>query len=194
MYTLLIDTHSQKLVIVLYKENKVINKIIEKDINNHSSRTINAIKEALASYIKPNELSTIVVVNGPGSFTGLRIGVTIAKTMAYLLNIPIKVIDYLYLQALVIKGDSIITSVADPKGYYIGQFISKKVVGDYKYVKKELLNEYIKKTQAIFYDELKDIDYNSLIDEIAKLENVNVHQVKPLYVKKIEVENGKKSN
>lgn len=39
--------------------------------------------------LEPNNLTGIVVYSGPGSFTGLRIGVTVANTMAYSLNIPI---------------------------------------------------------------------------------------------------------
>ena len=36
-----------------------------------------------------NQLSGVVVFKGPGSFTGLRIGITIANTLAYSLGIPI---------------------------------------------------------------------------------------------------------
>ena len=39
--------------------------------------------------VKPKELSKIVVAKGPGSYTGVRIGVTVAKTLAFTLKIPI---------------------------------------------------------------------------------------------------------
>ncbi len=39
--------------------------------------------------VSPKELDKIVVANGPGSYTGVRIGVTTAKTMAWSLNIPV---------------------------------------------------------------------------------------------------------
>lgn len=35
------------------------------------------------------DISSVVVFKGPGSFTGLRIGITVANTLAYSLNIPI---------------------------------------------------------------------------------------------------------
>ena len=39
--------------------------------------------------LKYNDLTGLVVFKGPGSFTGLRIGITVANTLAYSLNIPI---------------------------------------------------------------------------------------------------------
>jgi tRNA threonylcarbamoyladenosine biosynthesis protein TsaB len=48
------------------------------------------IKEMLDSQNKSfDDIEGIVVFAGPGSFTGLRIGVTVANTLAYALNIPI---------------------------------------------------------------------------------------------------------
>lgn len=38
---------------------------------------------------KLNELAGIVVFKGPGSFTGLRIGITVANTLAYADSLPI---------------------------------------------------------------------------------------------------------
>lgn len=39
--------------------------------------------------VKLNELTGLVVFSGEGSFTGLRIGTTVANAMAYSLNIPV---------------------------------------------------------------------------------------------------------
>ena len=39
--------------------------------------------------MKPADIEKIVVAKGPGSYTGVRIGVTIAKTLAWTLNIPL---------------------------------------------------------------------------------------------------------
>lgn len=43
----------------------------------------------LKNELKISDLKGIVVYQGPGSFTGLRIGITAANTLAYSLNIPI---------------------------------------------------------------------------------------------------------
>jgi tRNA threonylcarbamoyladenosine biosynthesis protein TsaB len=55
-----------------------------------------AIRELLVkNAIKPNQLSWIASTVGPGSFTGLRVGVATAKTMAYALGIPAVPVDTL---------------------------------------------------------------------------------------------------
>lgn len=45
--------------------------------------------------ISPKELSAISISSGPGSYTGLRIGVSVAKGLCYSLNIPLIAIDSL---------------------------------------------------------------------------------------------------
>jgi tRNA threonylcarbamoyladenosine biosynthesis protein TsaB len=67
------------------------------DAKSHASQLIPFIAEALdESGLKPHDLSAIAVSKGPGSYTGLRIGVSTAKGMAYALNAPLIAIDTLY--------------------------------------------------------------------------------------------------
>jgi len=49
--------------------------------------------------IRPTELNSIAVSKGPGSYTGLRIGASTAKGMAYALNIPLISVDTLQIMA-----------------------------------------------------------------------------------------------
>jgi tRNA threonylcarbamoyladenosine biosynthesis protein TsaB len=56
---------------------------------NHLKGIISLIDEALAAAgITKNDLTHIAASIGPGSFTGIRIGVTTARTMAQMLDIP----------------------------------------------------------------------------------------------------------
>ena len=57
---------------------------------NHSLRAMPAIEELFAKVgIAPTDIDAIAVSEGPGSYTGVRIGVTIAKTLAWTLGKPL---------------------------------------------------------------------------------------------------------
>ena len=59
-------------------------------IKNHSSALMPAIDLLMQSVgVLPQQLERIAVAQGPGSYTGLRIGVTTAKTLADTLHIPL---------------------------------------------------------------------------------------------------------
>lgn len=70
--------------------NKIISEIIESDRNYHSLYLISKIKEAFKeNNISFDELNAITVNCGPGSFTGIRVAMSIAKIIAGELNLPL---------------------------------------------------------------------------------------------------------
>ena len=96
MNTLFISTFDKLITIALLKNGKLIDKLELVSNKNHSEFVMNMINDILNNNnIDTSFLNEIIVVNGPGSFTGVRIGVIIAKTLAYTLNIPIKTITSL---------------------------------------------------------------------------------------------------
>ena len=106
MYTLFISTFSEIITIGLLKDGKEIDRLEQVSNRNHSIYTIPMIEELLdKNEIKTNYLNEIIVVNGPGSFTGVRIGVTIAKTFAYLLNKEVICLSSLKIRAISTNHD-----------------------------------------------------------------------------------------
>ncbi|MBD1383159.1 tRNA (adenosine(37)-N6)-threonylcarbamoyltransferase complex dimerization subunit type 1 TsaB [Metabacillus arenae] len=90
MKALAIDTSNYSLGVSIVDEGKVIGEYITNIKKNHSVRAMPAIDQLLTDCdLKPKDLEKIIVAKGPGSYTGVRIGVTIAKTLAWSLNIPI---------------------------------------------------------------------------------------------------------
>ncbi|MCQ6277423.1 tRNA (adenosine(37)-N6)-threonylcarbamoyltransferase complex dimerization subunit type 1 TsaB [Bacillus sp. V3B] len=90
MNVLAIDTSNYSLGIALISDEKVIGEYITNMKKNHSIRVMPAIEHLMSDCeMKPADLEKIVVARGPGSYTGVRIGVTIAKTLAWTLNIPL---------------------------------------------------------------------------------------------------------
>ncbi|MFO1441724.1 tRNA (adenosine(37)-N6)-threonylcarbamoyltransferase complex dimerization subunit type 1 TsaB [Bacillus sp. Bva_UNVM-123] len=90
MKVLSIDTSNYALGVALIDGEQVKGEYITNLKKNHSVRVMPAIETLMKDCdIQPAELERIVVAKGPGSYTGVRIGVTIAKTLAWTLNIPL---------------------------------------------------------------------------------------------------------
>ncbi|MBA9029179.1 tRNA (adenosine(37)-N6)-threonylcarbamoyltransferase complex dimerization subunit type 1 TsaB [Peribacillus huizhouensis] len=103
MKVLAIDTSNFTLGIALTDGDQVVGEYVTNLKKNHSLRVMPAIESLLRDCdTKPSELEKIVVAKGPGSYTGVRIGVTIAKTLAWTLNIPLVGISSL--EALAANG------------------------------------------------------------------------------------------
>ncbi|WP_033826915.1 tRNA (adenosine(37)-N6)-threonylcarbamoyltransferase complex dimerization subunit type 1 TsaB [Bacillus andreraoultii] len=100
MNTLAIDTSTNVLGVGVANDEKVIGEYISNIKRNHSTRVLPAIDFLLKDCnMSLNDMEKIVVANGPGSYTGLRIGVTIGKTLAWTLNLPIVGVSSLQLMA-----------------------------------------------------------------------------------------------
>lgn len=107
MRVLYLDTSSSFLYFGIVENNNLIisiKKIFEKDLSKNTLFEIDKIFKE--SNIDPKSIDKIILVNGPGSFTGVRIGITIAKTYAWALNIPIVTISSLYAMALSNKDNT----------------------------------------------------------------------------------------
>ncbi|MEH7504838.1 tRNA (adenosine(37)-N6)-threonylcarbamoyltransferase complex dimerization subunit type 1 TsaB [Neobacillus drentensis] len=90
MTLLAIDTSNYALGVALLEDNQVLGEYITNLKKNHSVRIMPAIQTLMKDCGRvPADLTKIVVARGPGSYTGVRIGVTIAKTLAWTLNIPL---------------------------------------------------------------------------------------------------------
>src|SRR5690606_11334434 len=91
-----IDTSNSPLALALIEDGKVL---IEETSNlkiNHSLTAMPAIEEMMAkAKVAPAQLTHIAVAEGPGSYTGVRIGLTIAKTLAWSLKIPLLMVSSL---------------------------------------------------------------------------------------------------
>jgi len=90
MTILAIDTSNNPLGVALIEEDKVLGEYITNLKKNHSIRIMPAIQTLMKDCERiPADLTKIVVAKGPGSYTGVRIGVTIAKTLAWSLKVPL---------------------------------------------------------------------------------------------------------
>lgn len=85
-----IDTSTQWVGIALYDGSQILAEHVWRSKNYHTVELVPAIADMLAKcQVSPKSLTGIGVAMGPGSFTGLRIGLSAAKGLALARNLPI---------------------------------------------------------------------------------------------------------
>lgn len=179
---LFIDTHLNDIVVLLYKDGAIIKKRTVTNEKENSKLIMPIIKKILNKQVP----ESIIVVNGPGSFTGVRIGVTIAKTLAYTYEIPIRTITSLECMAVSTIEDEKIVGFSDNNGYYVGIYDDEyNLIGNLEYLNNEQFAQFQEKYHVILDEQ---IDYVRVIKYALTKEATNAHEVNPLYVKKLDVE------
>lgn len=107
MISLLLDSSNQPLSVAVMQDNEVLASKTVSEKKNHSIQLLPTIKSLLNGInLTPKDIDAIIVAQGPGSYTGLRIGVTTAKTLAYTLNIPLFAVSSLAALAATVKDKS----------------------------------------------------------------------------------------
>lgn len=171
MNRLFIDTSTKYLCIGIAKDEKVIYKFQQEAIKKQSELTIPFLQKALKeNNLELKDIDEVTVTIGPGSFTGIRIGMCVAKVLASLNNIPLKAISSLNSYASL--GKKIVILDAKAKRVYLGIYNDNKKVIDECVVEISTLKEMLKDYPD--YDVVLDsylIDLAS--EEIDVIENMN---------------------
>lgn len=178
---LFIDTHDELITIALKNNDDLFIKTKVSEYA-HSVYTMPMIEEVFKeNNLNIKDLEKIIVVNGPGSFTGIRIGLSIAKTLAYALNISINTISSL--TAYLVSNETNENKKAvieDNKGYYVSVFDKdNNIIVEETYCEEDTYDYPL-------VDEKLDVE--KIIDYCKDMKSENPHFVKANYIKKIEVE------
>jgi len=87
---LAVDTSTSQIGISVYDEAQVVAEIVLRSGRHHTRVLAMLVEQALRqASLSPTDLAVIAVALGPGSFTGLRVGLAFAKGMAGALAVPI---------------------------------------------------------------------------------------------------------
>lgn len=185
MKYLFIDTCSNCLIISTIINNKIDYFFIDKNNNDTSSKVMKVLKEAVADI---NTVNKIFVVNGPGSFTGIRVGVTIAKTIGFCLNIPIIKLSELELLATTNTDTKYNVSLIDARRGYVYAGIYDKDLNCYLQDQHILLNDIKYPDSYTIIDNYDNIDLIKMIKKHEFDDPINPHDLKPNYLKRTEAE------
>ncbi len=180
------ETSSKNCSVSLSSEGKLISNFdLEDDKYRHSELLTSTIKDILTqNNISAKELSAVAVGIGPGSFTGLRIGFSVAKGLCYPHKINLIGISSLKILANSIKNDTgdIIPMIND-KGnyYYLSTFengLNEVGAPVLDQVDSDFINKNIKENSTIVVNNEESFKYiNSIINDQVKLQYKSISSI-----------------
>lgn len=193
MITLLLDSSNIDLAVGIANEDKLIDSTIYEAWQVQSEYMVKEIDLLFKKYeISRNDIKDIMVSIGPGSYTGVRIALTIAKVMALALNISIYAVSSLHVLK---NGDlpSICLMNARSGRSYIGVYQGNNCIIKDQVMKNDEVLNYISSHPG--YAICGDVSYLSLegyksnvINEMLSLKSSaakyeNILDIKPVYLK-----------
>lgn len=187
MITLCMDTSHTWLVIALIKDDKVIGKVQEQCWKKQSEELFPKLIELMDSLnLQPEDIDQIVISKGPGSYTGVRIAMTVAKVFCAMADKPIYTLSTLLLYAG--KKNCRVVTDARGKRVYTCKFENGKALEEERAIsidELEINDEEVVGDATLVgkEDNWPDIADNflALKDEWVKADNV--HLVVPEYLK-----------
>lgn len=202
MKYLFIDTSAYNVNIAVVLDNEIVSSLTIANNQKLSEHIFIYLEDVLKKgKININEIDMVFVTQGPGSFTGVRVGVTIAKTMAWALNIPIIPVSTLELYATTNADNQYLVPFIKDRNDYVYAGIYDNQLNIYmedKYLPLSDLLEELKKLNdyiMVGYEQLENIaiiepkiDILKVINKHINDEPVNAHLVKPNYLKQINAE------
>ncbi len=198
MRSLFIDTSSFFMNLAIIENNKMLFSFSKEVKNDMASSIVSEIDIAFQKVpFTIKDLDKIFVVCGPGSFTGIRVGVTAAKIIAWSINIPVVPLSSLELMATtsVVEEYSIPMIDARRGNVYAGVYDKQlnNIVADGLYNCEDFIHNLKYSYKIVSYDDIK----NSIKPELNILKIVSKHiedngvlanELKPNYLKLTEAE------
>lgn len=183
MKKLIIDTATSNLYLALVEDEGIFESINRGNIE-HSKNIMPKIDQLLKdNNVDIQEIDGIIVGVGPGSYTGIRIGVSVAKMLAWTLGCPLYEVSSLFVMGSNMKECA---SVIDARrgnvfagAYKNGNIIIKEGL----YAKEDFLKE--AKQLEIVFEENFNPNPKRIIEEAKE---VNPHACIPNYLRETEAE------
>ncbi|MBM7642815.1 tRNA (adenosine(37)-N6)-threonylcarbamoyltransferase complex dimerization subunit type 1 TsaB [Streptococcus loxodontisalivarius] len=209
MNILAFDTSSKALSVALFADETLLGEITINVKKNHSISLMPSIDYLVATCdLTPKDLDRIVVAQGPGSYTGLRVAVATAKTLAYALKIDL--VGVSSLAALTdVAFDGLVVPVMDARrnNVYVGFYENGQSISPDRHASFESVLEEVKGREKVifvgevasFTQQIEEVMPHALIQETlpsAKLlvelgrnkDAEDVDAFLPNYLKRVEAE------
>ena len=189
MITLCMETSHRFLVLGVMDEEKVLNRMQMEFPKKQSEQIFPMLEKLLGEVgLKPTDIDQVVITRGPGSYTGVRIAMSIAKVLCTRADLPLYTLDTLQLFAG--KERCQVALDARSKRAYFGTFENGKCVDEVVAAEIELLKDKLDGRKLIGDASLFGAEdcYPDLVQNFFDLKDcwervANVHTLVPEYLK-----------
>ena len=202
MNVLYLDTSSSFLYCAFFCDDKKIFQIVEKLEKRMSECVLDTIKKKFdENNLSTDSVNKIILVNGPGSFTGVRIGITIAKVYGYALNVPVVTISSLYAMALSSEKECVHVPIIDARRGFVYTAVynsNYKPIMEPKYMLLDSLCSYLAENGLSFEFISNDVfdfstesyspNFEKIIQMCKDIPPTNNMEINALYLKQTEAE------
>lgn len=195
MIKIILDTSNQYLVVALYKDDQCLGCIQELGSQRQSENAIPYLQKLLEeNNVELLDVDEAVITIGPGSYTGVRVAMTIVKTLSVISDVKVKAISSLKAYAGLNKCISVID--ARSKKVFVcvyneGKAITNEVlmsIDEFKEFRKDYEDYKVVGQANVVGEENEDVDLVSNLYELSLLEKEidNIDALVPRYLKDVE--------
>lgn len=193
MYQLLLDSSNRLLCVALAKDGILVDNITYNAWQRQSEVMVPEIENIMKrNNVKKEEIDSIVVGIGPGSYTGVRIALTIAKTMAYALKAKVYAVSSLGLFKIPQKSTICVTNARSNRSYF-AVYKDDEIIEKDQILENEEVFNYIKnhpdylvsgETEHLGIESAKYDVANALLQGLNDKYLVeNIFKLNPIYLK-----------
>lgn len=185
MYQLYLDTTNNKLTVVILQGNKILASSSFIAWQKQTELAIPTITNLLVKCkIKLKDISKVVIANGPGSYTGIRVAITFVKTLKVLNSfLTVFTINSLLLQAGLIKSISVLSAYNNKS--YLAVCDNGKII-----IQPQLVDENAKIgiiSDLLDYKIIENLEKFNIVENFQKLspyfiEVKNMEDLQPYYI------------
>lgn len=189
--TLVIDSATPHLFVALYEDNVELSSYYKEGHNDHSVKLMIELENIIDNQgLSIKDIDRIIVGIGPGSYTGLRVGVVVAKMFGWTLDVPVYSVSSLALLASSVDSGKVIPAVDARRGNaFLGLYECSdnilKLLEEEQLTNLETYNKEHELANTIFFGKPKlECIFNSSL--LTKVDDI--HQLTPNYLRITEAE------
>lgn len=192
MVTILLDSSNTNLSVGIAKDNNLLDYISYEAWQRQSEYMIVELNKLLEKHnIKKEDITDVIVAKGPGSYTGVRIAITIAKTITVALDAKLYAVS-----SLRVQKDGTVPSIclinARSNRSYVGVYQNQEVLLNDCIMKNDEVMKYIEDhpdysvcgdTKYLNIQGIESNTMKEMLDLKDSLESINPLSLKPVYMK-----------